>query len=302
MKTEPEKPPSGLPYAVCTYLLWGLIPLYFHMMRNIPPLELVGWRVLFTIPVCLVIVSLRREFGKVWLALRDRRAVAALTVSAALIGTNWLVFVIAIQKGYVFATSLGYYINPLMNVLAGTVFLRERLSRPQWIAVALAGVGVLVLAWGALDMLWISMALATTFASYGLVRKLAPVESLPGLTIETMILTLPGLALVLWQAATPEGSSIAHSWEQSLLLSLAGLVTGIPLLLFAVAARRLPYSTLGFIQFLGPTIVFILGLTVFGEPLSMVQLVCFGFIWAAIAVFSVDLLASRRRVEPNPAA
>ena len=295
MRKDTEPLTNGMPYALGSYVLWGLFPLYFHAVRAVPPLELVGWRILLTIPVCLIIVSLRREFGMVWLALRNRGAVMALAASALLIGTNWLIYVSAIQQGHVFATSLGYYINPLMNVLAGTVFLRERLSRPQWIAVALAAVGVFLLAWGAREMLWISMALAITFSSYGLVRKLAPVEALPGLTIETLILTVPGLALVLWQASTPAGSSFGHSWDQSLLLSLAGLVTGIPLLLFAVAARKLPYSTLGFIQFLAPTIIFILGLTVFDEPLNMVQLICFGFIWAAIAVFSVDLLKNRRR-------
>ncbi|MDE8652952.1 EamA family transporter RarD [Novosphingobium album (ex Liu et al. 2023)] len=294
MPTRTDRPPSGLPYAIGVYLLWGLFPFYFRLVRHVPALEMVGWRILFTIPVCIAIVAWRGQFAPVRLALRDRRVPGALAASSLLIGSNWLVYVFAIQSGHVFATSLGYYINPLVNVLAGTLFLRERLTRPQWLAVALATVGVVILAWGAREMLWISLMLAFSFAGYGLVRKLAPVEALPGLTIESLILALPAAGIVLWYAASPAGSSLGVTPGTDFLLAISGLVTAIPLLLFAVAARRMEYSTLGFIQFLTPTILFLLGLTVFGEPLRPVQLACFGFIWSAIAVFSFDLLARRR--------
>jgi chloramphenicol-sensitive protein RarD len=201
---------------------------------------------------------------------------------------------IAIATDHVLAASLGYYTNPLMNVLAGTIFLHERLSRRQWLAVALAAGGVAVLAWGALDTVWISMGLALTFCAYGLVRKLAPVESLPGLTIETLVLVVPALVVIGLQAGEPQGIALGQSWTRDLTLSLAGIVTGVPLLLFATAARRMPYSTLGFVQFLAPTIVFGIGLFVFHEPLRPAQFASFVMIWAAIAVFCWDLLAAAR--------
>jgi chloramphenicol-sensitive protein RarD len=281
------------------YLIWGLIPLYFRLLHDVPPFELVGWRVIFTIPVCLILVALLRQFGEVRRALTTPRTLAALAVSAMLIGANWLVYVIAIATGHVFAASLGYYINPLMNVLAGTLFLHERLSHRQWIAVALATVGVGILAWGALNTLWISMGLAVSFCGYGLVRKLAPVESLPGLAVETLVLIVPALALIGWQATQPAGIALGHSPVLDITLASAGIVTGVPLLLFATAARRMDYSTLGFVQFLAPTLVFLLGLFVFHEPLRPVQLASFVMIWAAIAVFCWDLLRNRKPV-PRP--
>ena len=293
--------PSGLPHAIGVYLMWGLIPLYFHLLHDVPPTEMVGWRVLFTIPVCLVLVIAMRQFPEVRHALTTPRTLGALTISALLIGGNWLIYVIAITTDHVFAASLGYYINPLLNVLAGTLFLGERLSRRQWIAVALATVGVAVLAWGALNMLWISMGLALTFCAYGLVRKLAPVESLPGLTIETLVLALPAVAMVGWQAAQPAGSALGQSPSRDMWLAASGLITGVPLLLFATAARRMNYSALGFVQFLAPTIVFLLGLFVFHEPLRPVQLASFVLIWCAIAVFCWDLL-SRRKPAPEAEA
>jgi chloramphenicol-sensitive protein RarD len=292
MRAGPQ--PSGLPYAIAAYLIWGLIPLYFRLLHEVPPFELVGWRVLFTVPICLVLVMLMKQSGEVRRALTTPRTLAALMVSAMLIGVNWLVYVIAIATDHVLAASLGYYINPLMNVLAGTVFLRERLSRRQWLAVVLATVGVLILAWGALNTLWISMGLAISFCGYGLVRKLTPVESLPGLAVETLVLIVPALALVGWQSVQPAGISLGHSPMLDVTLAMAGLVTGIPLLLFATAARRMDYSTLGFVQFLAPTLVFLLGLFVFHEPLRPVQLASFVMIWAAIAVFCWDLLRSRK--------
>jgi chloramphenicol-sensitive protein RarD len=294
MNAEAHRP-KGLPYALAAYLMWGLIPLYFKLVRDVPPFELVGWRVLFTIPVGFVLVAVLRQFGSVRLALTTPRTLAALTLSAFLIGTNWLVYVIAIATDHVFAASLGYYINPLMNVLAGTLFLHETLTKRQWLAVALAGIGVAILIGGALSTLWISLALAFTFCAYGLVRKLAPVESLPGLAVETLVLVVPALVVVGWQATQAGGIALGRTTEGDVLLACAGIVTGVPLLLFATAARRMSYSALGFVQFLSPTLVFLLGLFVFHEPLRPVQLASFVMIWAAIAVFCLDLLIRQRQ-------
>lgn len=285
---------NGLPYALGAYLSWGLLPIYFKFVHQVPPFEMVGWRVLFTVPIGLALVAVLRQFPGVWKALTTPRTLAALALSAMLIAANWLIYVIAIVTDHVFAASLGYYINPLMNVLAGTLFLHERLTRSQWLAVALAGVGVAILAAGALDTLWISLTLAFSFCSYGLVRKLTPVEALPGLVVETLILVVPALAAIVWQAGQHGGISLGQSTQTDVLLACAGIITGVPLLLFATAARRMSYSTLGFVQYLSPTLVFLLGLFVFHEPLRPVQLASFVIIWAAIAVFCADLVHRHR--------
>lgn len=293
MNPPGDPQPSGMPEALGAYLLWGLLPLYLMLVRQVPAVEFVGWRVVWTVPVCLLIVAVRRQGAEVLRAFADRRALGLLAISAVLIGVNWLVYVAAIQAGHVFAASLGYYINPLVNVLAGTLFLEEKLSRRQWIAVAIAAAGVSLLAWGAREMLGISLALAISFAAYGLVRKLVPVGSLPGLTVESAFLLLPALGIVGWYAAASQGSSLGQGIASDLLIACAGVVTAIPLLLFAVAARRMAYSTLGFVQFLAPTIVFVLGLVVFREPLNPIQLACFIAIWIAIAIFTWDLWSRR---------
>lgn len=286
---------AGLPQALGAYAVWSLFPLYFALLHAVAPFEVVVWRLLFTLPFCLASVLIFRQGAALKTALTTPRVLGALALSGLLIGANWLIYVIAVMEGHVLAASLGYYINPLVNVLAGTIFLRERLSRLQWTAVGLAAIGVAMLAGGALDTLWISMGIALSFAGYGLVRKLAPVESLPGLTVETLVLLIPALGLLGWQAPGPAGLAMGQSLNISLLLACAGIVTGIPLLLFAGAARKLDFSVLGFIQFVTPTGIFLLGLFVFGEPLRPVQIFCFLFIWTAIAVFCWDLLSRKRK-------
>jgi chloramphenicol-sensitive protein RarD len=287
---------NGLPHAVGAYLVWGMLPLYLRLVQHVPAFEFVGWRLVFTLPVCLVIVVLRRQVQQVIAALGDPRVLGLLLASSLLIGGNWLLYVSAIQSGHVFATSLGYYINPLMNVLAGTLFLGERLNRRQWSAVAIAGIGVSLLAWDAREMLGIALVLAATFSGYGLVRRFTPVGALPGLTIETILLLIPAIAILVWQAQGHDGISLGRDWRTDLLLPLAGVLTAIPLLMFAIATRRMDYSTLGFVQFIAPTLVFALGLFVFREPLREVQLTCFVLIWSAVALFVWDLLSRRRQL------
>jgi chloramphenicol-sensitive protein RarD len=284
---------SGLAPAIGAYFIWGFLPLYLILVRAVPAFEFVAWRIIWTLPICLVIVAVRRQGPDVRSALADRRALGWLAVSSSLIAVNWLVYVWAIQNGQVYAASLGYYINPLINVLLGTLLLGERLTRAQWVAVAVAAVGVALLAEGALTTLWISLTLALSFGSYGLVRKRVTVGSLPGLTIESALLLIPSLALAAWYAAT-RGSSFFVSPTLSAAIVLGGLVTAIPLLLFAIAARRMPYSTLGFIQFLAPSIVFVLGLTVFEQPLAPAQAACFACIWLAAGIFIWDLIKRNR--------
>jgi len=289
-----------LPQALGAYVMWGFMPLYLLLVRQVPAFEFVGWRIVWTLPVCLLIVAFRRQFPDIRQALADRRALLVLAASAMLISVNWVVYVWAIQQGEVYAASLGYYINPLVNILLGTLILKETLSRAQWIAVALAGVGIAVLAAGALTTLWISLTLAFSFGTYGLLRKQVTVGALPGLTIESAILLLPALGVAAWFWASPQGSSFEVSLGLSLAIMLGGLFTAVPLLMFAIAARRMDYSVLGFVQFLAPSIVFILGLTVFGEELHPAQAFCFGCIWLAAAIFVWDLLARRKPRKPTP--
>ena len=284
--------------ALGAYLIWGFLPLYLLLVRRVPAFEFVGWRIVFTLPLCLAVIALRGQGADLRAALADRGVLLRLALSALLVGVNWLIYVAAIQNGHVYAASLGYYINPLVNVLAGTLFLKEKLSARQWAAVALAAAGVSLLAWDAREMLWISLSLAVSFSAYGLVRKLTPVGSVPGLTIESALLLLPALGIVAWYAGTPAGPAFGQELGLSLLIVLGGALTAVPLTLFAIAARRMDYSTLGFVQFIAPTIVLVLGLTVFGEPLRQVQLACFVLIWAALALFVWDLLARRVPLKP----
>lgn len=293
MNTATEKQ-NGLPLALGAHFIWGLLPLYLAFLRHLPPFELAGWRILFTLPTCMIGITIARQWRAVREAFASARTLLLMLASALLIGINWVVYVYAVQTGQVLAASLGYYISPLVNVLLGTLFLKERLTRPQWLAVVLAAIGVTLLLFGALDMLWISLLLALNFGTYGMVRKVAPIESLPGLTIESAILALPALGLITFYAQTPAGMAFGQDGQTDLFIAFSGVMTAVPLVLFAAAARRMDYSTLGFIQFLTPTVVFLEGLLVFGEPLRLVQLGSFGLIWGSIALFVADLLVRRR--------
>lgn len=292
----PAKGPaaSGLAPALGAYVIWGFLPLYLVLVKTVPPIEFVGWRIIWTLPLCLIIVAVRRQFGELAAALAAPRTMLALLASSVLIGINWFVYIWAIMNGEVFATSIGYYLNPLVNVLLGTLVLGETLSRRQWVAVGIAAVAVALLAAGAVTSLWISLSLGFSFALYGLVRKQVAVGSLPGLTIESAILLLPAAAIAAWYAAQPQGSAFGQDAWMSALIVFSGVVTAIPLLLFALAARRMDYSTLGFIQYLSPTIVFFLGLFVFHQPLAPAKLASFVLIWVAVGVFVWDLLAKRK--------
>lgn len=285
---------GGLAQALGAYFVWCLFPLYFAALHEVSAFEVVAWRILFTLPFCLLTIAVLKQGTELRAALTTPRILGALALSGLLIGINWSIYVIAVASGHILAASLGYYINPLVNVLAATIFLREKLSRLQWLAMALAAIGVAMLAKGAVDTLWISLSLALSFAGYGLTRKLAPVTALPGLTVETLVLLIPAIGVLAWQVASGAGLAMGSSLRIDLLLACAGPITGVPLLLFASAARKLDFSLLGFIQFITPTGVFLMGLIAFHEPFRSSQLLCFLFIWTAIAIFCWDLLRRRR--------
>ena len=285
---------GGLPYALAAYGIWGFVPLFFKLLTSVPPVEVLAQRIVWSLPLCFLIMAFRRQIGEYLAVLRDWKLLRLLLASSVLIAVNWLVYIYSIFTDHVLAASLGYYLNPLVNVMLGTVFLGERLSRMQMLAVVIAGVGVAILLAGALDTLWISLTLAFSFGIYGLLRKIAPVGSLPGLSVETTVLLLPSLAVAGYYLAAADGRGFGSESSISLLLMAGGVVTAVPLLLFATAARKMSYAALGFVQYLAPTIQFLLSLFVFDEPLKPVQLVCFLLIWVSIAVFSFDMWRKMR--------
>lgn len=276
------------------------MPIYLLLVQRVPALEYVAWRIVFTLPLCLLFLAWGSGWAELREVLADRRAVLTLLASSALIGVNWFLYVWAIQSGHVYAASLGYYILPLAMMLLGLLVLGERLTRLQWGAVALAGVGVAALASGALTTLWVSLSMALTFGLYGLLRKTVSAGPLTGLTIESLLLLLPALGIAGWYAAGPQGSALGRDALETAAIVMGGPMTAVPLIWFAVAARRMPYTVIGFLQFLSPTVVFLLGLFVFGEELRPAQLVCFVMIWAAAALFSYDLLRGRARKRATP--
>lgn len=290
-----ERTRAGLGFGLAAYLLWGFLPLYFLLLKGVDPVEIVAQRILWSLALLAVVVPLAGRWPALRAALGNRRLLLQLTASSTLIAVNWLVYVWAVFNGHVLAASLGYFLNPLVNVALGTIFLGERLTRWQAAAVALAALAVAILGVEAREGLWISLTLALSFGLYGLVRKVAAVESLEGLTIETALLAPFSLAWLAWLGA--HGTlAFGQALDTSLLLVLAGAVTAAPLLLFAAAARRLRYSTMGLLQYLAPSIQFALAITIFGEALRPVQLACFGLIWSACLVYAASGLAAHRRL------
>lgn len=289
---------NGVLAAIATYTFWGLLPIYFKLLVSVPAPELLAWRIICSMPICLAIIALQRQGGALIATLRDRTVLLRLTISAALTASNSLIFFIAVVTGHVLATSLGYYLMPLINVVIGTVFLHERLSRVQWSAVVIATIGIGLLAFGELDMLLVSTALGVTYALYSFARKVIPAGALEAATIETGVSLFPSVAVVAWYAWSGNGagggSSMMESWQTAGLLMIGGLFTAIPLLLFGYAARRLTLSAMGFAQFITPSIGFLLGHFLWGEPLDAARTVCFLMIWTALALFSWDMFHQAR--------
>ncbi len=288
----------ALVQAVGAYTIWGFLPVYFNLLKHVGPLEVVAHRVIWSVLLLLVLLFFRRRLAALRAALSAWAMLWPMALAAVLIGANWLIYIWAVTNGQIAAASLGYFLNPLLNVLLGTLFLGERLARVQWLAVALAGIAVALLAWGAPGSLWISLSLALSFAVYGLVRKSAPVGPLVGLAGETILLLPLALAFVLWwlpgDVAAFGNGPASTDW----LLIAGGAVTALPLLLFASAARQMSYATIGLIQYIGPTIQFLLAILVFGEALTTTHLVAFPLIWIALAIYS---RAAWQMARPAPA-
>jgi len=285
----------GLWIAIASFVLWGLMPLYWHLLKAVPSLQIVVHRIVWS--ALLVVAYLVWKQGRGWLraALAKPRVAWMLALSGVLIAFNWGLYIWAVNAGHVIETSLGYFINPLLNVVIGTVFLRERLSRAKWLSVAVATASVLWLTFNYGSFPWIAMALAASFASYGLIRKLAAVDSVPGLGVESVYLFVPALAVLLWGEANGLGGFL-DGWGLGLdlLLILGGALTALPLIGFAYAVRRVPLSVVGVMQYIAPTLQFLLGVFVFHEAFDQDRAIGFFGIWIALAIFGIDgLLRSR---------
>jgi chloramphenicol-sensitive protein RarD len=296
--TASEQPASsraraGFFYGLAAYGLWGVLPVYFKWLQAVPPVDIVAHRIVWSLIVLVILVTLARAWDQIRAAVQSRKAMATLFVTAVLIGTNWLLYVYAINSGHILAGSLGYYLNPLANILLGRFILKERLTKMQWAAVAIAAGGIAVLAMGALGTLWISLTLCFSFATYGLLRKVIHVESLAGLTVETGILVPLALGWLMLGGA--QGRPMFGTDEQeTILLMAAGIVSTVPLLCFTAAARRLAYSTVGMLQFIAPTLQFLLAVAVYDEPFTTAHAIAFGCIWTALLLYVSSMIRDRR--------
>lgn len=280
---------SGFWLGVGAYGLWGILPIYFKALANVGPVDIVAHRVLWSVPFLAILLLGLARFGEVREAVGNRRLIGLLCVTAILIGINWLLYVYAVTTGRILAGSLGYYLNPLVNVLLGRIVLKERLTPLQWIAVAIAAAGIGGLAIQALGQLWISLALAASFATYGLLRKIAPVDAVAGLAIETTLL-LPAAVIWLGFGIAAGRPFFGPTSADMVLLILTGVATTVPLILFTAAARRLRYSTLGMLQFIAPTLQFLCAVVIYGERLTSAHAIAFGSIWLALALYVAALV------------
>jgi chloramphenicol-sensitive protein RarD len=279
---------KGIVYALGAYVCWGVFPLYFMWLRRVPALELISHRIVWSCLMLCGVLLLTRQWSAFCASIPRPRVVRTYLAAAILIGINWGVFLWAIIANYVIEVSLGYFLSPIVNVLMGVLFLRERLRPWQWASIALAAAGVLYLihAYGGLP--WIALALALSFGIYGLVKKGAPLRSLDGLTLETAFLFPPALAYLLYVSAAGHGTFPQAGTSINLLLIGSGVATAVPLLLFASASQRIPLWQLGMLQYLAPTLQFILGLIVFNEPVTAAQFRGFGLIWTALLIFALE--------------
>ncbi|MBK6899260.1 MAG: EamA family transporter RarD [bacterium] len=289
---------AGIAYGLAAYGWWGFVPLYFKAVSHVAPLEVLAHRVLWSLVLLSALLAARGRIPLLVKLLRDRRTLAVLGLTTLLIAANWLVFIWAVANDHVLQASFGYFITPLLNVLLGVVVLKERLRRSQALAVALAGLGVLWLSWRLGGLPVISLALAASFSLYGLLRKLIRPDGTLGLAAETLLLAPAALGWLLVREGST-GTAFLHGGAgTALLLAAGGIVTALPLIWFAEAARRLRYATVGFLQYLSPTLQFLLAVALFHEPFTASHGVAFGLIWAALGLYSWDAL---RHVGPRPA-
>jgi len=290
-----RKPPAvGVAYAAAAYLTWGTFPLYFHALAAVPPAQILAHRIVWSALFLLLLVTFLHRWGEVVPELRAPGTVPALVASAVFISANWLIYIWAVNSGHVLEASLGYFINPLVTVLLGVVFLREHLSRRQVVAVSLAAVGVIALVAWAHRVPWIAFGLALTFGLYGLVRKRVRVGAIGGLLCEVTVLA-PFAALYLVAQSRAGLGAFGSGARVTALLAASGVVTAVPLIWFGIGVQRLRLSTIGLLQYLNPTTQFAIAVFAFGEPFTRAYALAFGCIWVSLAIYTAEALAQSRR-------
>lgn len=290
----------GIWRGIAAYAMWGFFPIYWRLLKEVPALQLLGHRILWSFLLLLAFIVIFRQAGDFRASL-NRRTFLIYSLAAVLIGVNWLIYVWAVNSDFIVETSLGYFINPLLSMLMGVVFLRERLRPVQWIPVGLAAIGVIYLTFIYGRLPWIALSLAFTFGVYGLVKKLAPLGSHFGLTLETGILFLPALIYLGWAHMNGTASFLHTSIVADALMIGAGVVTTIPLLMFASAAKEIPLTMIGILQYLAPTIQFLIGVFVYKEAFDMSRLIGFAIVWLALVIFwAENFLAHRMPIQPVP--
>ncbi len=278
----------GLFQAIGAYMIWGFIPLFFKQLQAIDPFVIVAHRVIWSILLLIVILVIFRRLPIYFEIFKKPELFKAMALTSTLMAANWLIYIWAIQNEHILAASLGYYLNPLLNVVLGFLILKERLNRWKIIAVILAVSGVCALAMGSLDTIWISLALGASFSCYGLIRKVKPIAALPGLASETTILTPIAIIFLIYTYFAGGFNGLGYSTKTDIFLILGGVVTAAPILLFTMAAKKLTYTTIGFIQYIGPSIQLLLAVFLYNEKLTIPYIICFSLIWAAIAVYSIN--------------
>ncbi len=276
---------AGIVSAVGAYLLWGVLPVYWKFLQSVPPLQILCHRIVWSVLFLAVLLGVRREWRALVQSARHRRTLRFYGLAAALLAVNWFTYIWAVNSGRIVESSLGYFINPLVSVLFGVVWLGERLGRLQWLAIGLAAAGVSYLTWDYGRPPWVALLLATSFGLYGLVKKKAPLGALAGLSLETAALFLPALAWIGWTEQAGKAHFGEASWALRALLIGTGVVTALPLLLFAHAARRVKLSTMGLLQYLAPSCQLLIGVVVYGEPFGRSRAVGFTIIWIALAAY-----------------
>lgn len=291
-RTAPADELLGYGCAVGCYVFWGFLPIYFYFLKHVPADQIVAHRIVWSVVLVAAVLAVRRRLGEVVAVFADRGLLLRLTLSACILAVNWLLFVWAVEHGRVLEVSFGYFINPLVSVALGTVLLGETLNRVQRVAVGIALVAIAIQAWSLGGLPWVSLTLAFSFGFYGFLRKKAQVGAAPGLLVEALVLAPLALAYLGWRMG--EGTLVfAQDTETILLLIGTGVATGGPLILFAAAVRRLPLSTMGLLQYLAPSLQFLVATLLFSEPLQTLRLVGFVMIWISLAVFTRDALARR---------
>jgi chloramphenicol-sensitive protein RarD len=285
---------KGVLSAAAAYFMWGVFPIYFKIIQIVPAIQILGHRIIWSFIFVMFVLLWKREI-KTWMAAINRRIILIYVAAAILLAVNWLVYVWSVNSGYVVEASLGYFINPLVSVLMGVLFLREKLRPLQWAPVAIAAVGVLFLSVTYGSLPWISLTLAFSFGTYGLVKKMAPLDSLYGLSLETAILFLPAMGYLIFVDRQGGGAFIHDGALISILLAMTGVISAIPLLLFAIGLRSAPLSTIGLLQYITPTMQFLVGILIYGETFTFTRLVGFSIVWAALIFFTIESLMAQRK-------